>query len=220
MNITNRQSILYHIILHCFEVKGNGLFNGKMGIALSLASYSKTYACKPVEDLAEALLTRALNSLSCQTTTNFAHGLAGIGWGIEYLAQNGFFNINTADICSEIDKKIESINLKHITDFSLEYGFLGILTYINAHIYGNPQNNPFKQETLKEIENIIKSHNHININGWHEQCNFFMHQTYHKPYKYQPSLNEYILYPQKEILDINDLSLRTGASGYLISTYG
>jgi hypothetical protein len=52
-------------------------------------------------------------------------GLTGIGWGIEYLIQNGSVKGESVEICEEIDYRIMETDPKRITDFSLETGFEG-----------------------------------------------------------------------------------------------
>ena len=65
---------------------------------------------------------------------NLETGLCGIGWGIEYLIQNGFMEGDSNEILTEIDKKVMERDLRRIKDLSLETGLMGISSYINIRI--------------------------------------------------------------------------------------
>ena len=165
------KDILYHTILHSCEYKDNGLMYGKMGVALSLAMYAKVHNCKPVEDFADELLESVLLNLSKHTTLGFGQGLAGIGWGIEYLTQNGFLQIDTTEICKEIDEQIMQINIEKMSDMSLENGLLGLLTYINAHIYAG-----YFLKKSQDFDGAEKAFKAIDGNGL-SRIDFFVEKT-------------------------------------------
>jgi len=218
MMTSEGQRILYHTMLHSLEGNNIGLLTGKMGIALSLAAYAKTNNCTPVEDLAETILTKVLANLSKQTPIGFANGLAGIGWGIEYLAQNGFMQINTAEVCREIDERIMQSRVTELKDLSLETGLYGILVYINAHIYGNNQIIPFDTDFLNNLSHVLEKYKHVMPEAFFEQYTLFGHLLHHVPCHLDLRLTDYVLQDRINLDNEYDLSLRTGFAGYLAMT--
>lgn len=149
---------LREVILHCCDIADNGLLNGKMGIALSLAEYARNCHCSAAEDVADFLVRRITNSLHRHGNISFGSGLSGIGWGIEYLAHNGFIKINTKDVCEEIDREIMRISPTRIADFSLESGLEGILVYVNAHLHSNIASPPFDAKYIGELNLSVRNH--------------------------------------------------------------
>ena len=151
-NILER--ISNHLILHAPILNNIGLLEGKMGIVLFFAHYSryvKSYIC---EDFAEELLSQVVENIHSELPIDMKHGLCGIGWGIEYLVQNGFMNGNTDDILIDLDNKIMERDLRRITDFSFETGLGGISCYINMRLQSKHSNKyiPFDNMYLREWE--------------------------------------------------------------------
>ena len=108
----------------------------KMGIILSLITYSRKTKHKAIEEVADFLMNQVLNNMTNISPLSFSNGLTGIGWGIEYLIQNRYMPGCGADICTEIDKKLMSCDIRRVDDLSLEHGIYGWLHYIVAHIQG------------------------------------------------------------------------------------
>lgn len=62
-------------------------------------------------------------------------GLSGIGWGIEYLIQQGFIEGNADEILEEIDLYVvRAIYLQEMNDLGLDRGVLGLGRYILMRI--------------------------------------------------------------------------------------
>lgn len=78
--------MLNRLILHANDVPSAiGLLDGKMGIALVLAHYARCRGKKKLEHAADFLVESVMNLLTKTVSIDFANGLSGIGWGIEYL---------------------------------------------------------------------------------------------------------------------------------------
>ena len=62
---------------------------------------------------------------------NFENGYLGIGWGIEYLAEQKFINGDTNEILEDIDKKIMERDIRRVSDMSLilDYSVVANLIY-------------------------------------------------------------------------------------------
>lgn len=134
---TKEEKILNHLILHANDVPNAiGLLDGKMGIALVLAHYARCSRKKKIEHAADFLVENVMNQLTKTVSIDFANGLSGIGWGIEYLIQNNYMKGCGADILQDLDERIMQVDVTRIKDWSLEKGLLGILHYVLYHLQG------------------------------------------------------------------------------------
>lgn len=134
---TKEEKILNHLILHANDVPNAiGLLDGKMGIALVLAHYARCSRKKKIEHAADFLVENVMNQLTTTVSIDFANGLSGIGWGIEYLIQNNYMKGCGADILQDLDERIMQVEVTRIKDWSLEKGLLGILHYVLYHLQG------------------------------------------------------------------------------------
>lgn len=88
-----------------------GLLYGRMGIIIFLYHYSREVSCSMYSKVAEYLLDKVCEDVLLYNNIDFATGLAGFGWGIEYLSQNGFIEGDTNDILKDFDCKIMEIIL-------------------------------------------------------------------------------------------------------------
>jgi hypothetical protein len=80
-----------------------GLGNGKMGIAIFFYHYARYSGSKQFENYADELIDQIYEEINVSTPSDFEKGLAGIGWGIEYLVSSGFIEGDTDEILNEID---------------------------------------------------------------------------------------------------------------------
>lgn len=134
---TKEEKMLNHLILHANDVPNAiGLLDGKMGIALILAHYARCSRKKKIEHAADFLVENVMNQLTTTVSIDFANGLSGIGWGIEYLIQNNYMKGCGADILQDLDERIMQVDVTRIKDWSLEKGLLGILHYVLYHLQG------------------------------------------------------------------------------------
>lgn len=134
---TKEEKMLNHLILHANDVPNAiGLLDGKMGIALVLAHYARCSRKKKIEHAADFLVENVMNQLTTTVSIDFANGLSGIGWGIEYLIQNNYMKSCGADILQDLDERIMQVDVTRIKDWSLEKGLLGILHYVLYHLQG------------------------------------------------------------------------------------
>lgn len=66
------------------------------------------------------------------------NGLIGIAWGILFLADNGFIEIDTDQTITEFDDKIFSYyDIDHYENWSFGKGVLGIIYYATIRLYQN-----------------------------------------------------------------------------------
>lgn len=118
------------LLLNSSFFESPGLLNGKMGSVLFFFHYARYTQNTLYEEYANELLDIVCQELTEETPTNFSNGLCGIGWGIEYLAQNGFIDCNTNEVLADIDRKVTERNPKRMIDCSFETGLEGIACYV------------------------------------------------------------------------------------------
>lgn len=140
-----------------------GLFHGRMGIVLFFAHYARVTQNKQYEDFAEILLDEIYEEIHWDLPINLENGLCGIGWGIEYLVQNGFMKGNTDEILADIDRKVLEIDPLRISDLSFRRGLAGIIFYVIARLnsYRETDKLPFDNAYLESLQKVLHRVNFI-----------------------------------------------------------
>ena len=218
---TKEQRALHKLIVDSIGMSDIGLFDGKMGIILSLITYSRKTKHKAIEEVADFLMNQVLNNMTNISPLSFTNGLTGIGWGIEYLIQNGYMPGCGADICMEIDKKLMSQDIRRVNDFSLEQGIYGWLHYIVAHIQGANRCGKQVFDRMYIIDLISRLKEYAANSATSEEFN-------NLHYVLKDVLNgatDVYKFPLVTIIkndikfSINDLSLQKGLAGYLMTNH-
>jgi hypothetical protein len=131
-----------------------GLFNGKMGIAITFHLLGRKENNEVYTDFGNDLLDEVSKALPKDMSIDFSSGLSGIGWGIEYLIQNHYVEGKSLEVCKQIDQKIIQSDPRRMNDISLEKGLWGLLHYIIIHLKGcylQKDDSPFDSEYLKDL---------------------------------------------------------------------
>lgn len=145
-----------YLIMNSFATDNIGLLFGKMGYAMTFFYLShgmdvskshvfERYACD--------ILTNVLSSIPQNCSYDFAYGLCGIGWGIDYLLKNQYVEGASLEICEELDKEIMKINSNRLDD-GLYYGFKGLLHYVLIHLsncLSISNELPFDNQFLRDV---------------------------------------------------------------------
>jgi hypothetical protein len=137
-----------------------GISKGRMGVILFLFHYARFSSNDSYMALAEKMLSDTFNDIRMDTHYGFGTGLSGMGWGIEYLYQQGFLEGDTNEILSDFDKKIMETDPIRIVNLNKDYGFGGIVLYLLARLYTiekEQKENPFDKEYLSTVYNRICS---------------------------------------------------------------
>jgi glycosyltransferase involved in cell wall biosynthesis len=152
-------NIAQHVILNNGLSPNIGLFNGKLGIVIFLFHYSRYSNNDIYSQFAEKILDDILDNINKNMSFDFHDGLLGIGWGIEYLYQNGFIQGDTNEILEEIDIKVNNIGIESVDDLSFNNGLGGIMCYILSRLYTIEKENkpnPFKLDFLSMLYKKVK----------------------------------------------------------------
>ena len=145
-------------ILTSLFMDNYSLMNGQMGVAIFFALLSRKTCNHWYEEFADELLENVCYNLSNQLPIDFAHGLCGIGWGIEFLKYRGFIKDDTDEILSEIDAAVMERDVRRINDASLETGLLGIHAYVTSRVNTTRVDsdfNPFDSRYISELNEAI-----------------------------------------------------------------
>lgn len=96
------------ILMHDYAVTESGLLNGKMGVAVFLYHCSRMLDSEIYSDLADKYIDHIYGKMGTELilTADFANGLPGVGWGIEYLTKEKFLDANIDEALEDVDKLI------------------------------------------------------------------------------------------------------------------
>lgn len=98
------RKLVDYVLLNAYSVNSTGLYNGKAGISLTLFEVARLLNDDYLEDQAYELLQESL--LSTNEDLSFENGLAGIGYTLLYLSENGFIDADFDDLFKEQYEKI------------------------------------------------------------------------------------------------------------------
>lgn len=220
MRFTREQKLIHHLVLHCNDVPSAiGLLNGEMGIVLVLAHYAKVRNNPYIEKVADFVIEQILDNLTMNEDTSFGYGLAGIGWGIEYLIQNGYLEGDSIVICEEIDKRIMSIDILRMEDTSFEKGLAGLLQYFLSHLQGGMKNGKLAFDVdyishwAQHLQSLSKETKTAHENIWQEGLlkmeAILKQECYDFPILLRPLVKPMRQCPR------NVLGLQDGLAGYI-----
>lgn len=140
-------------------IEGNGLsgiyqgfLQGNTGLCIFFYHLSRQTNNPEYEKLADDLLDKVFASLTTSASADFEDGLAGIGWGIEYLLQHGLAEGDSDEILEEVDNKVfKALNEKNHTSFELGNGLAGYLFYLINRLKDKPEPLSMAQRINKEL---------------------------------------------------------------------
>lgn len=128
------QRIWHLLMLKTFFEKEIGISNGKMGILLALVEYNKLYPNKVYEEYIDNLIDNIWENIHQSLPIDFANGLSGIGWGVDFLLYHKIIGGSGTELCKEIDERIMQTDPRRMTDWSFENGLGGIMHYVLMHL--------------------------------------------------------------------------------------
>lgn len=156
-DISLNEKILSFLIVNYRYASGIGLMHGKMGGVLFFLLYARYTGITVYEQYAEILMEDIYREINEVTPIDFATGLCGIGWGMEFLIQNKLIIGDSDEILADIDNKIMEHSPLRIKDYSMEKGLGGILFYVNTRIKSYERKMPFDVRYLAELKMKIET---------------------------------------------------------------
>ena len=130
----------------------HGLMHGHTGLCLFFYQLAKSTNNPEYEQLADDLLDKVFSNLNTSSSADFENGLAGIGWGIEYLVQNGYAEGATDEILEEVDNKVfKALHEENLTSFDLGNGITGFLFYLISRLKKPTNPNSMAQRINREL---------------------------------------------------------------------
>ena len=170
---SRQQRIANALLLNASFIDNLGLMHGKMGIAIYFFHLARETKNQIYEDYAGELIDEIYDEINIHTPCDFENGLAGIGWGIEYLVQNGFIGADTDEVLEEFDKRIiHEIAYHAPEDIGIPQGISGYIAYFSKRVKKGSKKNPaLKRALLKAILLLQKyiNRNDLDFNKlWNE----------------------------------------------------
>lgn len=129
-----------------------GLLNGKMVQCIWDFYHSRQNGDVDQLAVANDLLDNIAENIFSIDGYDYANGLAGVGFAIEWLTQNGYIDCDTDEILGEIDDEIyKSVVYSKSTNHSLLEGTTGKAYYFYKRLMStNPSKTRYKQICLIE----------------------------------------------------------------------
>lgn len=156
----SKDSMINQLVINSFSTNNIGLLFGRMGYALTLFCLSRsirTFQSCIYEKYACDILNDVLQSVPKNHSFDFANGLCGIGWGVEYLLKQHYIEGNSLEVCKELDEEIMKVNPKRLDD-ELYCGLKGLLHYILLHLSNcslEINKEPFDNQFLKDVYDAV-----------------------------------------------------------------
>ena len=129
-------------LLNIDKEKASGLLVGNVGVSLFLYQVYRKTGQTEFEETADMMLNNILEKQTMLSSTNFRDGLAGIGWGIEYLLQNNYYEGDSEEILEDVDNVIfKSVYEARLPLLGVNEGLCGYLLYLNSRIKNTESSN-------------------------------------------------------------------------------
>jgi hypothetical protein len=110
--------------------KRYGLYGGKAGLCIGAFLEYRNSAEAIWNQEAMQLLDEICENITVVQQMDFASGLPGIGWALEWIVQNNFVKANTDDVLESLDDELfKAIIYSKIKNLSLETGAIGLALF-------------------------------------------------------------------------------------------
>ena len=150
---SRQQRITNTLLLNSSFIENLGLMHGKMGIAIYFFHLARSSNNQIYENYAGELIDEIYEEISIKTPCDFENGLAGIGWGIEYLVQQGFLNADTDEVLEPIENQLQS-SRNQFRGIGLLNGLTGLGAYYLKRLQ-NPNSSNEKATTLLKKQMLV-----------------------------------------------------------------
>ena len=151
----NIRKIFNHLLLNVSYLNDCGLYYGKTGCLLFLARYAHRHESEINDEVVSELIDDIFSAVPKIPLLGMQHGICGIGWGVEYILQNGLLEGDSDDILGDLDKLIVKKGAKPIAN-SPECA--DVLRYIAVRLTSSSAETnllPFPTDYLTELCDFI-----------------------------------------------------------------
>lgn len=169
--------IASYLIINASYMPELGLYHGKMGVSLFFAYYGRYTENKQYNDFAGLLLDEVFEDFTREISIDFENGLAGIGWSIEYLVQQGFMQGDTTLVLEDLNQCILEREPLRIKDHSFWNGLSGIAYYVIYHTGSVPDSCFVKDETYMPNLDVALKKAQLSDNDEYNKINSFSSLT-------------------------------------------
>lgn len=167
------KDLVYDLVLKCNGISSPGLLDGRMGIVSTLSQYAVKYGVEPLRNFCAEATNRCISALPSRTDASFSAGLSGIGWALEFLSAANIAEMDTLEVCRELDQRLMLSNPARMADLSLETGLEGVVAYVNAHLCNNMGRQVFAPSYLEEVKKALGNLPENAPDGLNEQAAIF-----------------------------------------------
>lgn len=118
-----------------FDTYPLGLYDGCAGMMINDFLLYRYTCDEAYLQRSHQLLEHIFANIGGATSINFADGVTGIGWAVEFLAQQGFLDLNTNELLEDVDGVL--YNLVVFSDeqpVSIGHGLLGRMLYFRKRL--------------------------------------------------------------------------------------
>ncbi len=148
---------------HYDKEKKLGLLSGKTGVAYFFILYGEFLNDDSISERGHKILAETIEEINQGFNfPTFCSGIAGIGWVLEMICEEGFLEINSKEIFSEIDIFLDKIMASNFEqdNYDFLHGYLGeamyfLKRYQNANSIKN--RNKYKVILIKVISVLQKT---------------------------------------------------------------
>ncbi len=153
---SRQQRITNTLLLNASFIDNLGLMHGKVGIAIYFFHLARETENKMYEEYAGELIDEIYDEIYAGTPIDFENGLAGIGWGIEYLVQNKFIDADTNEVLEEFDNRIiDEVTFQTSSDFGILNGICGYILYYLNRLNSNTSGTSHFESIQKSLEIVL-----------------------------------------------------------------
>lgn len=143
-------------LLNIDRQKASGLLTGNTGVCLFLYQVSRKSRQTKFEEAADIMLDNILEKQTVMSPSNFRDGLAGIGWAIEYLLQNKYYEGDSEEILGDVDNVVfKSVTQAGLPLLAINEGLCGYLLYLNSRIKNSKDSNSIAQQINSELFKVL-----------------------------------------------------------------
>ena len=128
-----------------------GLYSGKMGVCICYFLLADRYKSKELKTHGEMILGEVLSSLETNGSFDFGTGIAGIGWGLDWLARKTLIDTDVREFLQDLDDEMyKAFVFAGQTDISLSRGMMGRAVYFFRRWEGDAGGHRYRVLCLRE----------------------------------------------------------------------